>query len=163
MQIVHFPIFPESPTNPARVDVRTGVVEMNDARWKQLTEEEKEFVLLHEEGHYQGQTFDEVKADQYALRHLALKKPYSLRNYLYAVNNISYGNARRVNQAKYDVLRIAADNGSKEAQELLKRYSMASADGGKTLLSPTICIAVVVVLLAVIYFLKKKRIWIRRK
>lgn len=158
MQIVHFPIFPESPTNPARVDVRTGVVEINDARWKQLSEEEKAFVLLHERGHYQGQTFDEVKADQYALSQLALKKPYSLRNYLYAVNNISYGNTRRVNQAKYDVLRIAADNGSKEAQKLLDRYSIASADGGKTFeVNPAIWItAMVIVLLAVICLLKKK-------
>jgi len=158
MQIVHFPIFPESPTNPARVDVRSGVIEINDARWKELSEEEKAFVLLHERGHYQEQTFDEVRADQYALRQLALKKPYSLRNYLYAVNEISYGNKRRVNQAKYDVLRIASENGSREAKELLDKYSVASADGSKPYgFNLTICIAIVVALLATIYFLKKMR------
>ncbi len=127
MRIIHFPIFPESPTNPARVDVRSGVIEINDARWRTLSDAEKSFVLQHEVGHYKEHTLDEVKADQYALRQLALKKPYSLRDYLNAVDEVSYSNERRVNQAKYDVLRIAADNGSAQARELLSKY--AAADG----------------------------------
>lgn len=129
MRIIHFPIFPESPTNPARVDVRSGVIEINDARWRTLSDEQKAFVLQHEVGHYKEQTLDEVKADQYALRQLALKKPYSLRDYLNAVDEVSYGDEQRVNQAKLDVLRIAADNGSENARKLLNLY--AAADGNK--------------------------------
>lgn len=132
MTIEYLPIFPERPTNPARCNVRTGEIEINAARWRELSESEREFVLQHEIGHYKGQTFDEVKADQYALNQLALKKPYSLRNYLYAVNEVSYGNQERVNQAKLDVLTIAAKNGSKEAQELLSKYALAAADGGSS-------------------------------
>lgn len=156
MKILYLPTFPENPSNPARVDVRTGEIEINSARWNRLTDAEKAFVLKHEEGHYEGQTFDEVKADQYALRQLALKKPYSLRDYLYAVDAISYGNKRRVNQAKYDVLKIAAANGSQEAKELLERYSMAAADGSnQSRCNYTLYIVAVVVVLAVIYVIKK--------
>jgi beta-lactamase regulating signal transducer with metallopeptidase domain len=155
MRITVLPIFPDRPTNPSRVDVHTGEIEINRARWNELSDSEKEFVLLHETGHYKEHTFDEVKADQYALRQLALKKPYSLRNYLNAVNEISYGNALRVNQAKYDVLRIAADNGSREAKELLERYSMAAADGSfQGCNNYTLYIAIAVLLLAIIYVIK---------
>lgn len=125
--IQFFPTFPERPTNPARTNVRTGDIEINAARWAALTPEEREFVLQHEIGHYKGQTFDEVEADRYALRQMALKKPYSLINYLNAVNNISYGDPVRVRAAQFDTLEIAAAQGSEQAKQLLNRY--AAADG----------------------------------
>ncbi len=128
--IQFFPTFPERPTNPARTNIQTGDIEINAARWTQLTPEEREFVLQHEIGHYKGQTFDEVRADRYALRQLALKKPYSLINYLNAVSNISYGDPLRVMAAQRDTLEIAAAQGSREAKQLLKQY--AAADGKET-------------------------------
>lgn len=127
VKIVYLPNFPERPTNPARCNVKTGLIEINARRWRELLPPTKEFVLQHEIGHYKGQTFDEVKADQYALSQLALQKPYSLRDYLNSVNEVSYGNPTRVNQAKHDVLQIAANNGSEEAKALLGKY--AAADG----------------------------------
>lgn len=130
MKVIKLPVFPESPTNPARVNVRTGEIEINAKRFDSLGRWTQEFVMLHEEGHYKEKTFDEVKADQYALSRLALKHPYSLRDYLAAVREVSYNNPRRVNQAQHDVLEIAAQDGSKEAQELLNRYYYAAADGG---------------------------------
>lgn len=128
--IQFLPTFPERPTNPARCDIQTGDIEINAARWAQLTPEEREFVLQHEIGHYKHHTFNEVTADRYALSQLALKKPYSLINYLSAVSRISYGDPVRVNSAQYDTLEIAAARGSKEAQQMLGRY--AAADGKKT-------------------------------
>ncbi len=125
------PVFPERPSNPARTDLVTGEIEINKARWEQLSPEEREFVLYHEVGHYQLQTFDEVAADRYALQRLAGKKPYSLINYLNAVNEISYSNPQRVSAAQHDTLKIAASRGSKEAQKLLDRY--AAADGTEPL------------------------------
>lgn len=125
--ITYLPNFPERPTNPARCNIKTGQIEINARRWKELSPETKDFVLQHEIGHYKYHTFDEVKADQYALSQLALQKPYSLRDYLNSVNEVSYGNPKRVNQAKLDVLQIAAENGSEEAKMLLGRY--AAADG----------------------------------
>lgn len=126
------PTFPERPTNPARCYIHSGVIEINKSRFDQLPMATQEYVLNHELGHYHTQSFDEVKADQYALRKMALKKPYSLRNYLDSVNNVSYGNKRRVEQAKHDVLTIAANNGSSKAKELLQRMGYASADGSIT-------------------------------
>lgn len=125
------PTFPERPTNPARVNVRTGDIEINSARWAELSGEEREFVLQHEIGHYKRKTFDELSADEYALSKIALKKPYSLINYLNAVDKISYSNPARVSAAQFNTLKIAAANGSKEAQKMLARYN-APADGVKT-------------------------------
>lgn len=122
------PTFPERPTNPARVNVRTGDIEINSARWAELSGAEREFVLQHEIGHYKRKTFDEISADEYALSKLALKKPYSLINYLNAVDKISYSNPERVSAAQFNTLQIAAANGSEEAKKLLSRYN-ASADG----------------------------------
>lgn len=124
------PVFPERPTNPARTNVATGDIEINAQRWTQLTPEEREFVLQHEIGHYKQHTFNEVQADRYALRQLALKKPYSLINYLNAVSNISYCDPVRVKAAQLDTLHIAAQQGSQEAKQLLRRY--AAADGTTT-------------------------------
>ncbi len=128
-QVTVLPIFPERPTNPARTNVRTGEIEINAARMRQLRPVTREFVLLHEVGHYKEHTFDEVAADRYALRHLAGKKPYSLWDYYQSVNEVSYGNPERVNAARRDVLEIAAQKGSKEAKALLRRY--AAADGSE--------------------------------
>lgn len=123
------PTFPERPTNPARCYVRNGVIEINAARFRQLSPFARNYVLLHETGHYVNQSFDEVAADRYALKHLAFKQPYSLRNYLQAVDDISYGNARRVNSAKEDVLKLAAGRGSEKAKSLLRSHGIAAADG----------------------------------
>ena len=126
--IQFLPTFPERPSNPARVNIYTGDIKINRARWNELSAEEREFVFYHETGHYKKQTLDEIVADRYALQQLALKKPYSLINYLNAVNKISYGNPERVYAAQLDTLRIAAANGSDKAKQLLSRH-IAAADG----------------------------------
>ena len=126
--IQFLPTFPDRPSNPARVNILTGDIEINRARWNELSAEERDFVLQHEIGHYKLQTFDEVAADRYALQRLALQKPYSLINYVNAVDRISYRNPMRVSTAQYDTLKIAAANGSKEAKKMLSEH-MAAADG----------------------------------
>lgn len=154
------PTFPERPTNPAKCYVATGVIELNAARMRQLTPEAREYVLQHEIGHYVNQSFDEVKADEYALQQLALKKPYSLRNYLDAVNEVSYGNRVRVNQAKIDVLRIAAEQGSEKAKELLCRMGCACADGeadNDSSRKKAIVLAVSICLILLVFYLIKNR------
>ena len=152
-QVTILPIFPDRPTNPARTNVRTGEIEINAARMMELRPDTREYVLLHELGHYKLQTFDEVAADRYALKRMAGKKPYSLWNYYQSVNEVSYGNPERVNAARRDVLEIAAKNGSKEAKSLLGRY--AAADGGESSNRPNLlaiggCLIIVFLLLLVI-------------
>lgn len=93
-----------------------------------LTPEQREFVLAHEEGHYKLQTYDELKADQYALQQLALKKKNSLWNYVKSVKSVSKNDKQRVYHAEKHALEIAANKGSSEASDLLRMH-YASADG----------------------------------
>lgn len=155
MRITYLPVFPERPTNPARTNVRTGEIEINTKRWNELRPETQEYVLLHEIGHYKQKTFDEVAADRYALQHLALKKPYSLWDYYKSVYEVSYGNPERMAAAQYDTLKIAADNGSREAEELIKRY-YAAADGNSKHQDRTLFAIITILAIAVIIFIKFK-------
>lgn len=54
-------------TDIARINRATGVLYINPAIWKQLTSDEREFVLLHENGHLQLQTASEHEANNYAI------------------------------------------------------------------------------------------------
>lgn len=127
--ITYLPVFPENPGNPARVEVATGIIEVNNEAFRILPDYQREFVMEHEKGHYYRQTFDEVTADAYALQQLALKKKNSLWNYVKSVRNISHGDPRRVHAAEKAALQVAAKNGSADAQRLLLTY-YANADGG---------------------------------
>lgn len=129
MTIRFLPNFPENPSNPARCHVPTGRIEINRSRWDLLTEAERDFVLQHEVGHYACQTFDEKRADDYALRRLAGKKPYSLINFVRAVRSISRNDAERVRHAERRALQVAAEAGSSEARRLLSLPLYAAADG----------------------------------
>lgn len=127
--ITYLPVFPENPGNPARCEVATGNIEVNNEAFRVLPDYQREFVIEHEKGHYYRQTFDEVTADSYALQQLALKKKNSLWNYVLSVRNISHGDPRRVRAAEIGALKVAAKNGSADAQRLLLNY-YANADGG---------------------------------
>ena len=153
MKITYLPVFPERPTNPARTNVRTGEIEINSKRWNQLRPETREYVLLHEIGHYKEKTFHEVAADRYALRHLALKKPYSLWDYYQSVYEVSYGNPERMAAAQYDTLKIAAENGSKEAKQLL--YGYAAADGSEDQSNWIYYVLAILVLAVIVYYIIK--------
>lgn len=127
--ITYLPVFRENPGNPGRCEVATGQIEINQQAMSVLPGYQQEYVLEHEKGHYYEQTFDEVKADAYALRQMALKKPNSLWHHVLAVRNVSHNDPRRVRAAEKAALEIAAKDGSREAQELLHSY-YANADGG---------------------------------
>jgi len=130
--ITYLPVFPENPGNPARCEVATGRIEVNSDAFRVLPDYQREYVLEHEKGHYYRQTYDEVAADNYALQQLALKKKNSLWNYVKSVRNISHDDPRRVHAAEMSALRIAAQEGSADAQRLLLEY-YANADGGYSL------------------------------
>ncbi len=136
MRIEFLPTFEDCPRNPARCYVPTGDIEINLERWRELNEHERRFVLLHEEGHFANQSFDETVADDYALQRMALRQPYSLENHIRAVREVSYNNPKRVRNAIFKTLQIAAQDGSLEAKRLLVQFT-ANADGScsKTKLS----------------------------
>lgn len=154
-RVTYFPIFTDRPMNPARTNILTGDTEINKWRMKQLADHTQEYVWNHEEGHYKEHTFSEVAADEYALRKMALKKPYSLIHYLESVKEVSYNNPERVRAAQYNVLKIAAEKGNSKAQELLDRhYPMAAADGSQNSRKCTKYLVVAACIVAAILIIK---------
>jgi hypothetical protein len=51
----------------AKVNRKTGVLYLNPVIWDRLPTDQKDFVLLHEQGHLKLQTNDEFKAHKYAI------------------------------------------------------------------------------------------------
>ena len=121
MKIVTLPIFTDRPSNPAKVNMATGTIMLNQQAMSLLPSHAQKFVLLHEVGHYRLQTYDEILADEYALSHLALRQPNSLWNYVQAVRMVTQDKTRQ-RQAAIKALEIAAQQGSNLAQELIKYY-----------------------------------------
>lgn len=148
MTIRFLPNFPENPSNPARCHVPTGKIEINQSRWDFLSPEDRDFVLQHEIGHYAHQTYDESKADEYALQQLAMKKPYSLSNFIKSVRNVARHDQKRIKNAERNALKIAAENGSKKAKQLLELPFYANADGKKCwlFLVPIVIIATIIII-----------------
>lgn len=121
--IKYYTVFIENPSNPARVDLDTGVIEVNLLAWYLLTDFEKQFVLLHERGHFELQTLNEIDADLYALEKLAFSERESLKQFIVAVKKISKNDPARIEAAKVNALKFAAKAGSKEAEQLLKKVT----------------------------------------
>ena len=64
-------IFDPSQKEIARVNRATGVLYLKPQIWDHLPQGEKDFVLLHEEGHLKLQTTNEFTANEYAVSHFA--------------------------------------------------------------------------------------------
>ncbi len=123
MKIEYRATFPENPSNPARTNMSTGVIEVNMEAFSLLPEFCQRFVIYHEMGHYLLQTISETKADDYALRRMALKEPYSLRNHIDSVYLLARDDVRRKIHALWSVLKVAAENGNTEALQLIESYN----------------------------------------
>lgn len=67
MRVTNVIYDPAIQTDIARVNRETGVLYLNPSIWKRLTADEREFVLLHEEGHLHLQTASEYQANKYAI------------------------------------------------------------------------------------------------
>ena len=158
--IVYLPNFGHS-GNPARCHVPTGVIEINGAVWPYLTDTQREYILNHERGHRDLHTYSETDADNYALKKMALKKPYSLWNHYQNVKSISNNNEERVHNAKIEALRIAAADGSSEARRLLTSHGYANADGkllkNSKKVSINLIIGVIILIILIINIWKKRQ------
>lgn len=117
--VIHVRRFLDNPSNPAKCYVKSGQIVVNDEAFQFYPEYTKRFILEHEKGHYYHQTFDEVIADEYALKQLALKSPNSLFNAVKSVRMIARSDPKRENELTKKALVIAAENGSQKAKELL--------------------------------------------
>lgn len=154
--IVFVPSFKDSPGNPARCYVPNGRIEVNATVWPFLTEAQQNFVLNHERGHRDLKTYNELAADNYALKKMALKKPYSLINHINSVEMISKGNKKRVQNAQMQALRIAANDGSQEAKRLLNLPLYANANGDNSTLFTVLAIAIIVSIILIYLVWKEK-------
>jgi hypothetical protein len=154
-KIVYLPTFGKT-NNPARCHVPTGVIEINGAVWPFLNDSQREFVLNHERGHRDLFTYSETDADDYALKKMALKKPYSLWNHIENVTSISNNDFERVHNAENQTLRIAAKKGSLKAANLLSLRGYANADGKNSNNSYVLVSVLVLIIFIIILWIKRK-------
>ncbi len=70
--------------SPAMTNIHTGALKINRPVWDKLKKAHKEFVALHELGHYKLNTFDEFAADEFAIKEF-FKKGKSLDQAIYAM------------------------------------------------------------------------------
>lgn len=123
--IKHVPIFPDNPQNPAKCNIKTGVITLNDSVWNKLTPLEQQYWLAHEEGHIRTRGGSEVEADIYAFKIVAGSQPYSLRDIRRSMQKIIATNPNapeakaRIDNNMRLSLQMAADRGSESAKQLL--------------------------------------------
>lgn len=78
-------------STPARVNRKTGELQINMDVWPKLKPEHKRFVLLHEEGHVVLDTSDELAVDAYAFKKYAAEG-YSLTESVKAITRLLNSN-----------------------------------------------------------------------
>ena len=76
--------------SPAAVNIRTGILYINKSVFYSYPEEWQRFIILHEAGHLILQTFDEMKADEYAFHHF-VKEGHSLKDAVLSLSQVLGG------------------------------------------------------------------------
>lgn len=122
-KIVYLPNFPENPSNPARANLVTNVIEINLFAWQFLSPKQREFILLHECGHLKKKTFDESIADNYALDNMKFDKEYTLYDFVKTVRMVAKDDPNRERKAEIMCLERESKKGNKKAKKLLKTYN----------------------------------------
>lgn len=106
---------------PAAVYMDTGDIEVNTSVWDSYTPFQRQFILLHEQGHYLLNTDSEEAADRYALHQLYARYPQSLKQSLGTLARLRIPDSRL--EALYrECLLLDAQDGNTRAQlELIKQ------------------------------------------
>lgn len=129
--------------NPARVNLDTGVVEVNAPLFNTFTPLQKNLVLAHEAGHVHYDTVDdEILADRYAIELMAGTEPQSLRKSVDALLGILASNEIPESRKKaiiVSALRIDAERfGNEHARQLLDELSKEARIANDLLLATAI-------------------------
>lgn len=107
VQIIHVPHLDGNPT-PARCNRRTGEIWINDSVWCNIKPEHRMFILLHEYGHIQLNSSDELAVDAYA-SDLYIKLGYSLNESVKALSRVLTGkNSQHVDRVRAQLDRAKA-------------------------------------------------------
>ncbi len=103
-------IVPDLGSTPARVHRPSGTIYLNGRIFSNYADYEQKLIILHEQGHYELQTRDEVEADAYALEKFTGSELYSLKKALYSFYNTldmkNPNHIRRYNEILLKVLQI---------------------------------------------------------
>lgn len=108
---------------PASVDMRTGVVSINRDVWDRYDQFERNFVLMHEIGHFVLDTDSEYEADAYALRNVYKTAPRSLKRSLQTLCKIRVVDPTRLNRLYEEALRLDAADGNYAAAVELREIT----------------------------------------
>lgn len=121
-------------TNPATVNIETGIVYVNQDIWDKFTPTEKAIILLHEEGHYQRHTLDEIKADCYLIETYLCKanNPKRRADLLNTIFKVVPDDERKIefvrNLMQYDSI-ANSNRCSERLYKALTERKTANADG----------------------------------
>lgn len=108
---------------PASVDMRTGIVSINRDVWDRYDQFERNFVLMHEIGHFVLDTDSEYEADAYALRNVYKTAPRSLKRSLQTLCKIRVVDPTRLNRLYEEALRLDAADGNYAAAVELREIT----------------------------------------
>jgi len=86
-QITKITYLPDLGATPARVNRRTGEMQISIKFWKQLPPEHRFFIMLHEMGHVILQSRNEEEVDNWAFNQYA-KAGYSLKESVFALTRV---------------------------------------------------------------------------
>ncbi|MDR1552547.1 MAG: hypothetical protein LBS69_03665 [Prevotellaceae bacterium] len=112
-------------TNPASVDLDTGIVQLNRQTWGSYSKFQQKFIIKHEEGHLNNPYGSEYDADRYALNKMAGTESRSLAKSVHALESIPGVTESRVEKMYVEALKLDASMGNKIAEkELLKIKNM---------------------------------------
>ena len=132
-------------SNPASVDVASGMLYLNPDVWHSYTNFQRQFLIAHEEGHYLNPQGSEEDADLYALEKLAGTEPKSLAKSIATLEKVPNISENRLNNLYIEALKIDARMGNENAKNELKKIGIMTgknnnwkprrirrADGGDT-------------------------------
>lgn len=124
-------------TNPAMVNIETGVVYVNQDIWDEFTPIEKAIILLHEEGHYKNHTLDEIKADCYLIEKYLCKanNPKRRAELLNTIFKVVPDDERKIEFVRNLMQFDSTANNNRCSERLYKALSerkTANADGNSS-------------------------------
>jgi len=108
-------------SNPASVNVRTGVITVNTCVWWAYSDFEQKVIIAHEKWHaISANTCNEIDCDEYAFNEVAGTEENSLIQYVDLIQQLSGEDSERFIAAQKRALVYAANKGSKKANKILK-------------------------------------------
>ena len=129
-------VFDKAVDGPACVDISTGVLYINPLVWKKLSQNQRNFILLHEIGHRKFKTLDETIADNFAVasyKSMGYPAPAALKAHLSQLNPNNPEHVQRANNVYYQLEAINKQN-KMRALNTINQKQASFLDFGKAAL-----------------------------